>query len=1018
MEDLYDNDQDFSFLTLVLFSEVLNNEENAIALYSTTSKKYVLDSGANTHLFQDPTHFSNIEPYDSRVTTANAGSFARTTGRASSGFLKNVLFSPEATFNLISVSRLADEGLDISFGPNAATIRSPDGTVLCYGAKVDGLYLITEEDLCLLTQDNTSLPNLPTDNELFNLHRKMAHSSMVTLKKAVDENIIVINDKALRDKILNSPIVHCPICYMAKPRRTPINHTPTEQHEVLSKFGMDWKGIFPASTINGYTSCFIFTDYASHFVFIYPTKTSLGSDAAKAFLACVAKVNSLGFCLKFLQTDDDPRFRSAEFRSCLLNTGVTHHVSVPDTPWMNGRVERSIGTLFGLTRSLLIDSGAPIQFWPEALQHAVFLWNHTPRSNGDNAPLALLRNVLLDATKLVNFFARGKCMRRTQQIGHSFSSRTMDCRFLGYFNGMPDLFVVYTDEGQAFVTRDAAFDLNLELCSKDISLPPDYDGRSYNTDSLSNFAAFSAHFKKVPRSINEALSSPDHLFWLEALQKERDNFILYKTFEDPGEVPPGVPILNSLLVFTVTTDNSGKIKYKVRLVARGDQQEIADKDSLFAPTTPSEINKLLLAIAAARGLVAEIFDVAAAFLEGRNDRIEYVRVPRFFSLPFTDVGNVVKIAGNFYGCRQAPRIWAEKLKSILTSIGCKRSAWVPTLFLFREGDNQVIISVHVDDGLMTSSCPLLLQKFKNLISSKVNQIKFTPNFQKFLGMEIEKSDTGLKLSHKNYLLNHFPHHLPAKLPSLVPDSFLDIRSEEAKSEDFLHMAGTLRFAVDRARPDLIGFTNEISTGHYKNPIELLNQVIGYALATPQYQLCFRNSSSFFLHGFTDSSLIKRGDGKSRIGGCFFLNSCSGSFHAYSTKISSSSLVSVSSCEAELKGIYECCTRGLYFREILIELGVLPNNTPCIIFTDNAPAISIIKKGSSQSNIRLLSNRIIALQEYISDGLIKIVHIEGELNVSDLLTKGNLTKKRFDQLSRVLLEGYQAFPDLARFIGSL
>lgn len=200
-------------------------------------------------------------------------------------------------------------------------------------------------------------------------------------------------------------------------------------------------------------------------------------------------------------------------------------------------------------------------------------------------------------------------------------------------------------------------------------------------------------------------------------------------------------------------------------------------------------------------------------------------------------------------------------------------------------------------------------------------------------------------------------------------------------------------------------------------MDLIKQVIGYSISTLHLSLKFKFSKVNFLHGFTDSSLVKLGDGKSSVGGCFFVNDSSGTFHAYSTKVAVSSLVSTSSCEAEL-GLYECCLKGLYFREILLECGYLTSTTPCIIFTDNASVIAILKKGSTNSNIRLLSNRIIFIQDFISRGMVKVVHINGEYNVSDILTKGTLPRKRFDLLSNVLLEGYTSFPDLNNFVKSL
>lgn len=1018
-------DETFSSSTLIPFhffnqAHDLHYSLSSIApnVNSDSFSKYILDSGANVHLFMNSQFFNDLVEFSSSVTTASLDNPALTYAKGTAGYLKEVLFTKNLPFNLISVGKLSQEGISTVFEDSYATLLNSRKEVICYAPKKNGLYLISEDDVQFLASMNPSdsLSNIIRDNELFELHRKMGHSDMRNLKRAVQNNDIIISDPVKRRKILESELVHCPICYSAKPRRVPVNTSRAEKHEVMSKFGLDFKGYFPTSVHGGFTCAFIFVDFASHFTFVFLAKAI--TQAAEAIQACVTKVVSLGFAMKFLQTDDDPNFKSAQVRNCLLNLNITHHTSVPYTPWMNGRVERTIGTLFGLTRALLIDSGAPVNLWAFALTHSAFLWNCTPRSIGEHSPLTFLRKILFDATKLPYFYTKGKCMARDATISNSLSPRTINCRFLGFYNGNLDIFIVFTEEQKIMITRDARFDLRLDLLDKPIELPPNYDARINDSVSLEGHAAMVALGLKVPRSIKEALSSPEHIYWSEALSKERDNFILYKTFSHPGVIPPNASILNSLLVFTKTTDNEGRPKYKVRLVARGDQQCIADKDSLFAPTTPSEVNKMILSVAASRGMIIQIFDVTAAFLEGRNDRIEYVRIPRFFAIPFNQEDNVVKIEGNFYGCRQAPRIWADRLRNCLINIGCVASEWVPTLYFYTVGSDRVIITTHVDDGLMAATSLWILEDFKLKFSSQVKQIKYTTEFTKFLGMELFINNNSLQLSHEKYLNEHFPDIVLSKLPVLDPKILLSERSPEATSEDFLHLVGTLRFAVDRARPDLVGFTNEISTGQYSDPLGLIRKVIGFARSTSHHRLKFFKSQRKFLHCFTDASLVKTGDGKSRIGAAYFLNDVSGAFHSFSTKIPMSfSTVSVSSCESELKGLYECSARGLYFREILIEIGYLPPNSPCIVFTDNAPVISIIKKGSGHSNIRLLTNRIISIQEYIARGHLSIVHIDSELNVADVLTKGTLTQKRFKTLSSVLLEGYHSYPDLANKINT-
>lgn len=100
----------------------------------------------------------------------------------------------------------------------------------------------------------------------------------------------------------------------------------------------------------------------------------------------------------------------------------------------------------------------------------------------------------------------------------------------------------------------------------------------------------------------------------------------------------------------------------------GDKQRGVTPEEVFAPTTPCEINKLVVNLAAAIGLKSVIFDVSAAFFIGEITRREYLRLPKFFASVFNNKSDsnkegVVKVNGNFYGLRQAPKDLVGETKS-------------------------------------------------------------------------------------------------------------------------------------------------------------------------------------------------------------------------------------------------------------------------------------------------------------------------------------------------------------------
>ena len=63
-----------------------------------------------------------------------------------------------------------------------------------------------------------------------------------------------------------------------------------------------------------------------------------------------------------------------------------------------------------------------------------------------------------------------------------------------------------------------------------------------------------------------------------------------------------------------------------------------------------------------------LFDVSAAFLEGKNDFKQFARLPAHLVPGPTGKGLRVEVIGNFYGEKQGPKIWNDQLDLILKTL--------------------------------------------------------------------------------------------------------------------------------------------------------------------------------------------------------------------------------------------------------------------------------------------------------------------------------------------------------------
>ncbi|CAI7869605.1 unnamed protein product [Closterium sp. NIES-53] len=74
--------------------------------------------------------------------------------------------------------------------------------------------------------------------------------------------------------------------------------------------------------------------------------------------------------VKAIRTDRGGEFLSKEFSLWLKKNGIRHSLTMPYSPAMNGIAERANRTITETARGLLIETGLPDYFWPDAVRSA------------------------------------------------------------------------------------------------------------------------------------------------------------------------------------------------------------------------------------------------------------------------------------------------------------------------------------------------------------------------------------------------------------------------------------------------------------------------------------------------------------------------------------------------------------------------------------------------------------------------------------------------------------------------
>lgn len=149
-------------------------------------------------------------------------------------------------------------------------------------------------------------------------------------------------------------------------------------------------------------------------------------------------------------------------------------------------------------------------------------------------------------------------------------------------------------------------------------------------------------------------------------------------------------------------------KLKVRMVVKGYAQQFGvDFNDMFAPVARYETIILLFVIVVHRGWKIYQLDVKSAFLNGDLEEEIFIEQPEGFQVT-QNKKKVYLLKKALYGLKQAPRAWYSKIDEHLSKFGFLRSMNEQTLYIKEEKKEMIIISLYIDDLLITgNNCTLI-----------------------------------------------------------------------------------------------------------------------------------------------------------------------------------------------------------------------------------------------------------------------------------------------------------------------
>ena len=246
--------------------------------------------------------------------------------------------------------------------------------------------------------------NTTRSSTLEDWHRILGH---------VNQHDILKLEKLVSDmKITSKDKFDCETCTLSKQIVSHNKNADERSTTPLEFVHSDLAGPIEPMAKDKFRYVMNFVDDFSGVCFVYFLREK--SDAVLAlqkFLSDVApygKVKNLTFCddstdssvVKRLRTDNGGEFVSKEFEAILVKNQIRHEFCAPYSPHQNGTAERNWRTLFGIARSMLIESKLPKYLWTYAVMTAAHIRNRMYCQRTQDTPYHMLTGKQPSISKL------------------------------------------------------------------------------------------------------------------------------------------------------------------------------------------------------------------------------------------------------------------------------------------------------------------------------------------------------------------------------------------------------------------------------------------------------------------------------------------------------------------------------------------------------------------------------------------------------------------------------------------
>lgn len=367
---------------------------SAVARASTLQMRNHLlyDTGASHHFFRHKNDFVNLEklskPFEFDQAVGNHrlshhGTCSLRIGSTTVN-LRNVLYSPGSSCNIVSAVRLKNDHGIVAANRNEILVlinnHGPDMPIAKL-KDIEGVLFIQPYDL---TQDKPSInpiaapgvARLPIVKNAQRWHQRLGHVGQKILKETAKFSLGL-------EGIDLSELSTCETCHLSKAQRFVSRESRPTPGEPLDEIFVDTVGKL-TTALNGAQYAVILTDAKTRMRWVIITKGK--DEIADQLVKWVEyQTHQYGKRIRTIFRDGGSEFMRA--KNYCDEHGIRTEISAPYTPEQNGVAEAANKVILRRARSLLIDAGMPPCFWPWAVEHSCYITNRLSCLRTNKVPL-------------------------------------------------------------------------------------------------------------------------------------------------------------------------------------------------------------------------------------------------------------------------------------------------------------------------------------------------------------------------------------------------------------------------------------------------------------------------------------------------------------------------------------------------------------------------------------------------------------------------------------------------------